>query len=132
MKKVFVTLLMGVALLFSGEIYAGDKTYNLYPTPGKPDPTPDPHIPKSPVNHPLFVDLDENTGELSILFNAAISSVNISISQNGVIIENDVMNVVSGQTVLYNLATYDVGNYTLLIGSGVDILAVYSIIIEEE
>lgn len=132
MKKVFVTLLMGVALLFSGNLYAGNKIYSVKPVPGKPAPTPNPHIPKSPTNYPLIVVIDEVSGELSLVFYNTINSVDISISENGVIIENDSISVVSGQTVLYDLATYDVGIYTLSIETGGDLIAEYSITIEEE
>ena len=54
MKKVFVTLLLGMTFLFSGSLYAGDKVYNLngirpYPTPIRP---------KAPANPPIFASID--------------------------------------------------------------------------
>lgn len=127
MKKVFVTLL-GVALLLSGNLYAGNKVYSLnhlkpYPTPIRP---------KIPANHPVLTNIDEETGELSILFNTTINSVNISISQNGVTIESDNTSVVSGQVVVYDLSTYAVGEYTLSVETGGDVITEFSITVEEE
>lgn len=128
MKKVFVTLLLGMTFLFSGSLYAGDKVYNLngirpYPTPIRP---------KAPANPPIFASIDAETGELTIMFNTTINSVDIVISQNGVMIESDNTSAVSGQTALYDLSAYSVGEYTLSIVTGGDVIAEYSITIEEE
>lgn len=128
MKKVFVTLLVGVTLLLSGNLYAGNKVYTLhgirpYPTPIRP---------KAPANHPVLAVIDEETGELTIMFNTSINSVDIVISQNGVVIESDNTSAVSGQTVIYDLSAYNVGEYTLSIVAGGDVIAEYSITIEEE
>ena len=128
MKKLFVTLLLGMTFLFSGNLYAGNKVYNLngirpYPTPIRP---------KAPANHPVFASIDAETGELTIMFNTSINSVDIVISQNGVVIESDNTSAVSGQTALYDLSAYSVGEYTLLIVTGGDVIAEYSITIEEE
>ena len=128
MKKVFATLLVGVVLLLSGNLYAGNKIFSLsgirpYPTPIRP---------KIPANLPVLADIDEETGELSILFNTTINSVNISISQNGVTIESDNTSVVSGQVVVYDLSTYAVGEYTLSVETGGDVITEFSITVEEE
>ena len=129
MKKVFVTLLVGVALLLSGNLYAGNKVYNIRTTPA---PTINPHKSRIPANHPVLANIDEETGELSILFNTTINSVNISISQNAVTIESDNTSVVSGQVVVYDLSTYAVGEYTLSVETGGDVITEFSITVEEE
>lgn len=128
MKKTLVTLLVGITLLFSGNLYAGDKTYSLKGL----RPTVTPFWPKAPAFHPVIAMIDAETGELTILFNTTINSVDIAISQNGVVIDNNNTSVVSGQTVAYDLSAYDEGEYTLLIETGGDVIAVYSITIEEE
>lgn len=127
MKKLFVVLLLGMTFLFSGNLYAGNKIYGI-----KPAPTVNPHKPKAPANHPIFASIDAETGELTIMFNTTINSVDIVISQNGVVIESDNTSAVSGQTALYDLSAYSVGEYTLLIVTGGDVIAEYSITIEEE
>lgn len=126
MNKLFVTLLLGMTFLFSGNLYAGNK-YSI-----KPEPTPVPHKPGMPAFHPIFTSIDEETGELTVMFNITINSVDIVISQNGVVIESDNTSAVSGQTVIYDLSAYSVGEYTLLIETGGDVIAEYSITIEEE
>lgn len=126
MKKVFVTLLVGVALLLSGNLYAGNK-YRIRPTS-----TPIPNKIGMPAFRPVIADIDEETGELSILFNRTMTSVDIIISQNGVTIESDNTSVVSGQVVVYDLSTYAVGDYTLSVETGGDVITEFSITIEEE
>ena len=58
--------------------------------------------------------------------------LNISISQNGVTIESDNTSVVSGQVVVYDLSTYAVGEYTLSVETGGDVITEFSITVEEE
>lgn len=126
MNKLFVTLLLGMTFLFSGNLYAGNK-YRI-----KPAPTQAPLKPRMPAFHPIFTSIDEETGELTVMFNITINSVDIVISQNGVVIESDNTSAVSGQTVIYDLSAYNVGEYTLSIVAGGDVIAEYSITIEEE
>lgn len=127
MKKLFVVLLLGMTFLFSGNLYAGNKIYVI-----KPEPTQVPHKPRMPAFHPVIAVIDEETGELTIMFNTSINSVDIVISQNGVVIESDNTSAVSGQTVIYDLSAYSVGEYTLFVETGGDVIAEYSITIEEE
>lgn len=131
MKKVFVTLLVGVALLFSGNLYAGDKYFRIT-DPSNPNPTPAPHNPGMPAFHPVIASIDAETGELYVLFNCNMLSVEISISQNNIVYEDDTMSVISGQTVIYQLGSYDTGEYTLCIENDGDIIAQYTIVITED
>jgi hypothetical protein len=85
-----------------------------------------------PAFHPVIAVIDEETGELTIMFNTSINSVDIVISQNGVVIESDNTSAGSGQTALYDLSAYSVGEYTLFVETGGDVIAEYSITIEEE
>ena len=129
MKKLFVTLLVGVALLFSGNLYAGDKNYVIR---DEPTTTNHPMTPKMPAFHPIIASIDAETGELYVLFNSNMLSVEISISQNNIVYEDDTMSVISGQTVIYQLGSYDTGEYTLCIENDGDIIAQYTIVITED
>ena len=46
--------------------------------------------------------------------------------------ENDIVNVIAGQTLLYDMSVYNSGIYTLSIEVDGDIIAQYSIIVEKE
>ena len=66
------------------------------------------------------------------MFRTTINSAEISISQDGVIYENDNISAVYGQTVVYDMSSYDEGDYMLLIATGDDVIAEFTISIEEE
>lgn len=132
MKKVFVALFLGVALLFSGNLYAGDKNFSIRTDPGHPSPTPSPNKPGMPAFYPVMASIDAETGELYLQFNRSMSSVEINISQNNTVYEDDIMNVVSGQTVIYEMGDYDTGEYTLSVEVDGDTIAQYTIVIEDE
>lgn len=70
-----------------------------------------------PKRSPSYVnaDLNEITGVLTICYLGNAGSMEVTISQNGVPIENDVIAVSNGQTVIYNLAGYAFGDYLLTI-----------------
>ena len=129
MKKLLVTLLVGVALLFSGNLYAGDKNYVIRT---KPTPTQVPNNPRTPSSDPVIASIDAETGELYVLFNSNMLSVEISISQNNIVYEDDTMSVIAGQTVIYQLGSYDTGEYTLCIENDGNIIAQYTIVITED
>lgn len=128
MKKLFVTLFLGVALLFSGNLYAGNKTYSIKGL--RPGPTP--INPKAPATDPTFANIDAETGELYLLFNSSMSSIEITISQNSTVYEDDVMSVVAGQIVIYEMGDYDTGEYTLSVEDDGDSIVQYTIVIEDE
>lgn len=127
MKKLFVTLFVGMTFLFSVSAYAGN-TYRIKPTL-KPH---IPNTPRTPASDPVIASIDAETGELYVLFNSNMSSVEISISQNNIVYEDDTMSVISGQTVIYQLGSYDTGEYTLCIENDGDIIAQYTIVITED
>lgn len=131
MKKLLVSLLVGVALLFSGNLYAGDKNFHIT-DPGNPGPVQNPIRPKMPASYPIIASIDAETGELYVLFNSNMLSVEISISQNSIVYEDDTMSVISGQTVIYQLGSYDTGEYTLCIENDGNIIAQYTIVITED
>ena len=78
------------------------------------------HLPiiiQQPTRTPtsVSVDLNETTGVLTICYLGNAGSMEVTISQNGVPIENDVIAVSNGQTVIYNLSGYAFGDYLLTI-----------------
>ena len=128
MKKVLLSILLGMAFLISGTLHADAKMYILKPKSS----TPSPHTPKMPAFHPVLADIDAETGELTLLFNTAISSAEITIAQNGVVYENDNISAVYGQTFVYDMSSYDEGDYSLLITVDGGIIAEFTISIEDE
>ena len=128
MKKVLLSILLGMAFLISGTLHADAKMYILKPKSS----TPSPHTPKMPAFHPVLADIDAETGELTVLFNTAISSAEVTIAQNGVVYENDNISAVYGQTFVYDMSSYDEGDYSLLITVDGGIIAEFTISIEDE
>ena len=135
MRKIFFVLLAGMTLFIPESLYA--RTYSLVNVsntvdPGFPSPTPTPHRPQMPVFHPILVDINEDSGDLGILFNQSIENVNITIKYNGVTIDEDNLSVLNGQCIIYNMNSYEEGQYTLTIESEGNTLSQYEIIIYEE
>ena len=135
MKKIIYVLLAGIMLLIPEVSYA--KTYSLanVPTsvdPDMPRPSTRPHHPLMPAFNPIVVSINEDSGDLYLLFNRSIEEVHISILDNGAIIEEDSENVMAGQTVIFNMGNYEGGQYTLTIESNDEVLSQYIIFIDEE
>lgn len=106
MKKTIVFLLMGVMLW---PIAMDAKQYKTRKMNDVEDFT------KTSTSAYVEVNLDEITGVLTICYLGNAGSMEVTISQNGVPIENDVIAVSNGQTVIYNLSGYAFGDYLLTI-----------------
>jgi hypothetical protein len=135
MRKIFFVLLAGMTLFIPESLYA--RTYSLVNVSNTvdsdfPSPTLTPHRPQMPAFHPILVDINEDSGDLGILFNQSIENVNITIKYNGVTIDEDNLSVLNGQCIIYNMYSYEVGQYTLTIESEGNTLSQYEIIIYEE
>lgn len=128
MKKVLLSFMLGMSFLFFGAVNAEAKMYILKPKPS----TQAPHKIGMPAFHPVLADIDAETGELTVLFNTAISSAEITIAQNGVVYESDTISAVYGQTFVYDMSSYDEGDYSLLITVDGGIIAEFTISIEDE
>lgn len=128
MKRLFITLMLGITFLFLGTLQADAKMYILKPKPS----TPSHHKIGMPAFQPVLADIDAETGELTVLFNTAISSAEVTIAQNGVVYENDNISAVYGQTFVYDMSSYDEGDYSLLITVDGGIIAEFTISIEDE
>lgn len=85
---------------------------------------------QSPIN--VCVDLGETTGILTLLCVGNVGSMEVTISQNGVTIENDVIAVSNGQSVIYNLSGYAIGEYLLTIETADGAITQYIIYVEDD
>ena len=85
-----------------------------------------------PACRPFIVDINEDTGDLYILFNRSIEDVHISILGNEAIIDEDTESVLAGQIIMFHLGNYEEGQYTLTIKSNDEVLSQYIIFIDEE
>jgi len=130
MRKIIFVLLAGMTLFIPGSLYA--RTYSIVNVsntvdPGFPSPTPTPHRPQMPAFHPILVNINEDSGDLCILFNQSAEDVNITIKYNGVTIDEDNLSVLNGQCIIYNMNSYEEGLYTLSIESEGNIMSQYEI-----
>ena len=135
MRKIIFILLAGIMLLIPKSFCA--KTYSLANVSNSvdsdpPRPSTRPHHPLMPAFNPIVVSINEDSGNLYILFNRSIENVHISILGNGAIIDEDSDSVMAGQTIIFNLGNYEEGQYTLTIESNNEVLSQYIIFIDEE
>lgn len=136
MKKSVFILLVGV-ILFTSRSLASSRSYQIVNTTNsipviKHGPNGGPIIAKMPVHCPIVLNINEDSGELYVMFNSSISSTHISFSRNGEIVDEDYEDVIAGQTIIYNLGGYEEGLYTLTIESEGNILCQYEIAISDE
>lgn len=78
------------------------------------------------------VDLNETTGVLTLSYLGNEGNMEVTISQNGVTIENDVIAVSNGQSVIYNLSGYVIGEYLLTIETADGAITQYIIYVEDD
>lgn len=136
MKKSVFILLAGL-FLFPSRSLASSRTYQIINTTTsipviKHGPNGGPIIAKMPAHSPIILNVNEDSGELYIVFNSSIPSMHICFSQNGETIDEDFVDVTVGQTMIYNLSSYEEGQYTLTIESEGNILSQYEITIYDE
>lgn len=77
------------------------------------------------------VDVDQDSCELCITFTDNVCNLVLSLTKNGVTYEEDELDAITGQTVIYNLDNYEIGDYDLTIEEDGIIVAIYTITIEE-
>ena len=135
MRKIIFVLLAGIILFIPESLYA--RTYSLVSVsntvdPGYPSPTPTSHRPQMPAFHPILVGINEDSGDLCILFNQSVEDINITIKYNGVTINEDNLSVLKGQCIIYNMNSYEEGQYVLFIESEGNIISHYEITIYDE
>lgn len=93
--------------------------------------TDDPPVRTSASSY-VSVDLGETTGILTLQCVGNVGSMEVTISQNGVTIENDVIAVSNGQSVIYNLSGYAIGEYLLTIETADGAIKRYIIYVEDD
>lgn len=80
----------------------------------------------------VSVDLNETTGVLTLCYFGNAGSMEVTISQNGAVIENDVIAVSNGQSVIYNLSGYAIGEYLLTIETADGTIDQYILSVEDD
>ncbi len=82
-----------------------------------------PHLTPGHFSPLASAEWDEDTGNLSIIFNTESDEVRICIYKDNTLIIEDILSVMEGDMVSYNLSTYGAGDYQIVItGLGEDIL----------
>lgn len=125
MKKLFLLLLMGLLLIPSAMNAERYKSTHLG-NEGDDIPV------RNPTSTYVSVDLNETTGVLTLCYFGNAGSMEVTISQNGVIIENDVIAVTNGQSVIYNLSGYAIGEYLLTIETADGAIDQYILSVEDD
>ena len=123
MKKLVLLLLAGL-LLAPSEVFA-DK-YNskkLLPMSSPP---------RNPAVLLFDLYLDENTGDLVITPNNAVTDLNITITGNGVTYLDTTVALTAGQSYIDSLAGYSVGTYILTLSTADGVVAQYEITVEPD
>ena len=93
--------------------------------------TDDPPVRNLPSTY-FNVDLHKTTGVLTLSYFGKVCSMEVTISQNGAVIENDVIAVSNGQSVIYNLSGYAIGQYLLTIETSDGSIKQYIIYVEDD
>lgn len=87
---------------------------------------------RSPNSSYVNVDLNETTGVLTLCYFGNAGSMEVTISQNGAPIEDDVIAVTNGQSVIYNLSGYAIGEYLLTIETSDGTIDQYILSVEDD
>lgn len=123
MKKLVLLLLAGL-LLAPSEMLA-DK-YNCKKAAGISHPG------RSLNQNLIDLYLDENTGDLVITPNNAVTGLNITITGNGVTYLDTTVALTAGQSYIDSLAGYSVGTYILTLLTADGVVAQYEITVEPD
>lgn len=124
MKRLIIMVMMGI-MFFPNVANADFHMEEQLPNPGQ---TP----PRTPVSSFVRADLNETTGILTLSYFGKVCSMEVTISQNGAVIENDVIAVSNGQSVIYNLSGYAIGQYLLTIETSDGSIKQYIIYVEDD
>lgn len=124
MKKVLLLLLVGL-LIAPTEMFADKYNSKRISQPS--------HHPKAPVEYFIGFYLNEDTGDLAITPNYAITGLNISIVDNGVTYLNTTVSLSAGQSYTDCLDFLDEGTYILtLTDSDNNVIDQYIITVEDD
>ena len=123
MKKHFLLLIAGL-LIFPFSIEA--KNY-------KPKPLQEEEYPvKGPAASYVTISLNETSGLLTMYFIGNVGNVEMTISQNGTVIDYDWFAGSNGGTETYSFASYAVGEYLLTLETENGSVSQYIITVEDD
>lgn len=123
MKKHFLLLIAGL-LIFPFSIEA--KNY-------KPKPLQEEEYPvKGPAASYVTISLNETSGLLTMYFIGNVGNVEMTISQNGTVIDYDSFAGSNGGTETYSFASYAVGEYLLTLETENGTTSQYIITVEDD
>lgn len=123
MKKLVLLLLAGL-LMTPSEMLA-DKYNSKKIFLGTPPP-------RTPAQYSFCLFLNENTGELEITPNDAITGLNITITGNGVTYLNTTVSLNAGQSYTDCLDYLPVGTYILTLSTADGVIDQYEITVEDD
>lgn len=123
MKKLVLLLLAGL-LLAPVEMFA-DK-YNCKQVGSAS------HHGRNLNQNSINLYLDENTGDLVITPNNAVTDLNITIVGNGVTYLDTTVALTAGQSYVDSLAGYSIGTYILTLSTADGVVAQYEITVEPD
>lgn len=123
MKK-FVLLLLAGLLLAPSEMFADKYKSKQIASVSRPV--------RNPEQLLFDLSLDENTGDLVITPNYAVTGLNITITGNGVTYLDTTVALTAGQSYTDSLAGYSIGTYILTLSTADGVVAQYVITVEPD
>lgn len=124
MKKVLLSVLMGLVLLPMGAFADCYDSKKLYPHQQPPVKTPE-------INN-LDAWIDSETGVFSISSNYDIACLYVTIEQNNVVLDSFSQPLYNGIPAIYNFAGYSTGEYIVTLSTVDGIIAQYLVTVEED
>lgn len=123
MKK-FVLLLLAGLLLAPSEMFADKYKSKKIASVSRPV--------RNPEQLLFDLSLDEDTGDLVITPNYAVTGLNITITGNGVTYLDTTVALTAGQSYTDSLAGYSIGTYILTLSTADGVVAQYVITVEPD
>lgn len=126
MKKLVITflvftMLLAPAISYSKKaIYVENKTTSSSNKPRRDS-----------VLSNILVYVDDDNEDVCLLFTATFTMLHVSITQNGVTLDDDYLNVTANQIVAYDFSGYTVGDYDMTIETTGGEALEYTVTIEE-
>lgn len=87
---------------------------------------------RGPVLDFLTIEVNQDSCQLCITFSDDVPDCVLTLTKNGETYEENGLDAVSSHTIIYDLANYDIGEYDLTIEVDGTIIAIFTVIIEEE
>ena len=124
MKKIALLFLMGFVLV---PTMKADNHYDATHLPNTGQiPT------RTPSVSYISITLNETTGLLTMYFYGDVGNVEMTISQNGSVIDYDIIAGSNGGTATYSFSSYAVGEYLLTLETSSGSITQYIITVEDD